>query len=493
VDAEGQVVRDHRDRSSYALVDELHYLAATEALALFRARTLSPVELMKAVIARAEAVEPLVNALPLRFFDEALEAARKAEARYLDKGLRPRPLEGIPVAIKEETPITGQPWTNGSLAYRDAVADRTAVCAERILRAGGIVHARSAAPEFSVAPFTHSRLWGVTRNPWNLDYSSGGSSGGSGAALAAGTATLASGSDIGGSIRIPASFCGVVGFKPPYGRVPEVPPYNLDHWCHEGPLARTVSDCALFENVIAGPHPSDVASLRPKLRIPGQLRGIEGWRIALSVDLGGFPVDEDVVGNTLAAVEAFREAGAVVEELDLGWDHREIARAARIHFGSIFAPLVGAEVREHRDLMAPYTIAFAEAARKVRKEDFAKGLEIEGRVYERLGWILERHRLLICPTFSVPALEAGEDYLERGPVVNGVEQRSLYQVLMTAAFNLCSRCPVLSVPSGFARTGVPTGLSIVGRTYDDVSVFRAAAAFERLRPWLDAPERRPSL
>jgi aspartyl-tRNA(Asn)/glutamyl-tRNA(Gln) amidotransferase subunit A len=143
--------------------------------------------------------------------------------------------------------------------------------------------------------------------------------------------------------------------------------------------------------------------------------------------------------------------------------------------------------------MTPYAIAFGEEARTIRKRDFVRGLEIEGRVYERLGRLLERHRLLICPTFAVPALEAGEDYVERSPAVNGVEQESLYDVLMTAAFNLCSRCPVMSIPSGFARTGVPTGLSIVGRTYDDASVFRAAAAFERVRPWLDAPARRPAL
>ena len=474
-------------------MDELHYLSATEALALFRARELSPVELTASVIARAEAVDPQVNALPVRFFDEATVAARRAEARYAGKGPHPRPLEGIPVAVKEETPVAGQPWTQGSLIYRDAVADHTAVIAERVIRAGGIVHARSAAPEFSVAPFTHSRLWGVTRNPWNLEYSPGGSSGGSGAALAAGTATLATGSDIGGSIRIPASFCGVVGFKPPYGRVPEEPPFNLDHWCHEGPLARTVADCALLENVIAGPHRSDIASLKPKLRIPSELRGIEGWRVALSVDLGGFPLDEDVAARTLAAADAFREAGATVEEVDLGWDWREIIRAARIHFGAVFAPLVAEEMERHRDLMTPYAIAFAEAAGKVAKEDLVRGFEIEGRLYERLARVLERHRILICPTFAVPALVAGEDYVERAPVVNGVEQKSLYDVLMTACFNVCSRCPVLSVPSGFARTGVPTGLSIVGRTYDDVSVFRAAAAFERLRPWLDTPERRPVL
>ncbi len=462
--------------------DELCYLPATDALALFRNRELSPVELMEAVLARAEQVDQAVNALPIRFPEEALEAARTAETRYAGGGRRPRPLEGIPVAVKEETPVAGQPLTQGSLIHKDAVADHTAVCIERIIRAGGIVHARSTAPEFSCTPFTHSRLWGVTRNPWNLDYSPGGSSGGAGAALASGTATLATGSDIGGSIRIPAAFCGVVGFKPPYGRVPEEQPFNLDHWCHEGPLARTVADCALLENVMAGPHPSDIASLRPKLRIPVRLGDIQGWRIALSRDLGGFPVDDDVAANLDAAADVLRDAGATVEEVDLGWDALEIQRATVIHFGMIYGPIVAAEVAAHPDLVTPYVRAFVEDVGQITTRDIVDGLEIEGRVSEQLGRVLERHRILICPTFSVPALVAGEDYVERGPVVNGVEHESIYSVLMTAAFNLCSRCPVTSVPSGFARTGVPTGVSLVGRTYDDVSVFRAAAAYERARP-----------
>ena len=165
---------------------------------------------------------------------------------------------------------------------------------ERIKRAGAIIHGRSTAPEFSAAGVTHSKLWGVTRNPWNTDFTPGGSSGGAAAQLAAGTTTLANGSDIGGSIRIPASCCGVVGFKPPYGRVPEEPGMNLDFYCHEGPLARTVSDCALFENVLAGPHPKDITTLKPKLRIPAGLKGIEGWKIAYSIDLGYCEVDPEV-------------------------------------------------------------------------------------------------------------------------------------------------------------------------------------------------------
>ncbi len=214
-----------------------------------------------------------------------------------------------------------------------------------MLDAGAIVHARSTAPEFSVAGFTRSRLWGPTRNPWNPAWSPGGSSGGSAAALAAGTATLASGSDIGGSIRIPASFCGVVGFKPPYGRVPVDPPYNLDTYCHCGPLARTVADCAVFENVLAGPEPGDITTLRPKLELPEAFEGIAGLRVAVSVDLGDWPVDPEVRANTLAAADALRAAGAHVEEVDLVIPRADVMRAMAIHFQSIFAAWLAAGVR----------------------------------------------------------------------------------------------------------------------------------------------------
>ncbi|MGH2927179.1 MAG: amidase, partial [Solirubrobacteraceae bacterium] len=243
--------------------ERLCYLSATEAIARFRDAELSPVELIEAVIEQAQQTEPTINALCHTFYDRALEQARAAERRYADGTARP--LEGIPLAIKEEEPIVGEPWTQGSLIHADTVADYTSEFARRQLDAGAIVHARSTAPEFSCAGFTHSRLHGVTRNPHNPELSVGGSSGGSAAALAAGSTTLASGSDIAGSIRMPAAACGVVGFKPPYGRVPCDPPYNLDTYCHCGPLARTVADCALYENVLAGIDPEDVASLREQV------------------------------------------------------------------------------------------------------------------------------------------------------------------------------------------------------------------------------------
>lgn len=473
-------------------MDDLCYMTATQALRLFRSRSLSPVELMEALLARAEAVEPRVNAFCVRYYDRALAEAKKAERAYMGQGAAPGPLTGIPVAIKEEMPIAGESWQLGSLAHKDDIADETAIVAERIFAAGGIVHARTTTPEFSCAGFTHSRLWGVTRNPWNPEFAVGGSSGGSGAALACGTATLATGSDIGGSIRIPAAFNGVVGFKPPYGRVPEDPPFNLDDYCHEGPMARTVADCALFENVLAGPDPRDLVCVAPKLEIPEELEGVEGMRVALVAQPGDWPMDEDVLANTLAAAEVLREAGALVEEAELAVTMDELERAANIHYGSLFAAEILAEAEAHGELLTPYAIRMAEEARAALGEaSFAEGLMMESAITGKIGAILADHELLLMSTMAARGLVAGDDYVGHGITVGGRELERGFGAFLTPFFNVASRCPVLNVPSGFADNGVPTGLQIVGRPYEDVSVFRAGAAYERLRPWLDAPERRP--
>ncbi|MDV5143104.1 amidase [Streptomyces sp. SBC-4] len=471
---------------------DLAYMSATEALSRFRDRSLSPVELMTAVIARAEAVESKVNALAERTFEQALAVARQAEARYGGKGAAPRALEGLPVATKEEQPIAGRRSTDGSLAFRDEIADETHPVVERVQAEGGIVHARTTTPEFSCAAFTQSRLWGVTRNPWNLAFSPGGSSGGAGAALAAGETTLATGSDIGGSIRIPASFTGTVGYKPPYGRVPAMAPFNLDTYCHDGPMARTVGDCALLQNVIAGPHPLDAVSLRPKFTLPERfegVEGVEGMRVALSVTLGDWPVDPEVEANTRAVAEALRAAGAVVEEVEVPITRAQVMEAAMIHFGSVFGPYVTAVAAEHGDLLTGYALDFAERTAEAAREpgSIMHGLELEAAIQTTLGVLLDRYDVLLCPTTAIPALRADDDYLSTKVVIGGVELNSYLEAAMTTVFNIASRCPVLSVPSGFASTGVPTGVQVVGRTYDDAAVFRVAEAIETVRPWNSRP------
>jgi len=463
-------------------VSDLHELSAVEALARMRAKEISPVELLDAVLARAAAVEGTVNAFTETREEEAAAAARASEERYA-RGEDIRPLEGLPVALKEELEVEGWRMRFGSLAI-DEVASRTAPAAERILGAGAVVHARTTTPEFSCTGYTHSKLWGLTRNPWSPAFAVGGSSGGSGASLASGTSFLASGSDIGGSIRLPASANGVVGFKPPHGRVPVQPPYNLDRYCHDGPLARTVADCALFENVLAGPHPMDVTSLRPKLEVPPDPEGVAGMRIAVSTDLGAWDVDQEIRTNTMLVGRALEEAGAIVEEVELPWTLVDVAGVARAHFGAIFGAQIAEAAATFGDLLCDYTLAWAEeaAASAAVPGGFLHGLEGEQRIWDPLGRLFETFDALIGPTWAVPGIPVGDSYLGTLWEGGGPNDRQ-YAAMMTTPFNVLSPCPVLAVPSGFTSNGVPSGVQIVGRTYDDVGVFRVGAAIERTRPW----------
>ncbi|MBN8629442.1 MAG: amidase [Rhodobacterales bacterium] len=471
---------------------DLCYMPAHEALRRFKAKTLSPVELMDATIRRAEATKDTVNALTYTHFDEAMDLARKAEAKYA-KGAATRALEGLPIGIKDESEIKGKPTSSGSLILKDHVADQTSTMNARIMRAGGIVHARTATPEFCCSATTWSRLWGVTRNPWSLDHTCGGSSGGAGASLAAGTSSIATGSDIGGSIRIPAAACGVVGYKPPYGRNPDDPPFNLDFFCHTGPMARTVTDAILLQNVMAGPSPQDIATLRPKLRLPLDYKPIRGWKIAFSMDLGFFNVDPDVRRNTLAALETFRDLGAEVVEVDLGWKW-ETLQAGMTYLEHLFGGYLSGLLADHADEMTTYARQFAEKGKKSKALGFVNSLEMINEMYQTFGPMMEKYQAFICPTNALPAVSADFDHSKDVLSIDGKTVDPMLGWAMTTPFNMLSRCPVLSVPSGHARNGVPTGIQIVGRSYSDADVFRAAMAYETARePWYHDARTRPRL
>jgi Asp-tRNA(Asn)/Glu-tRNA(Gln) amidotransferase A subunit family amidase len=469
---------------------ELCYLSATEAVEAFKAKTLSPVELMAATINRAEQVEETINALTYTHFDEAMDQAKAAEAKYAN-GEETGALEGLPVGIKDESDIEGKPTSIGSLILKDYVAERTSVGNQRIIDAGGIVHARTATPEFCCAGFTWSRLWGVTRNPWNPEFTPGGSSGGSSASLASGTSSICTGSDIGGSIRIPASTCGLVGYKPPYGRNSDDPPFNLDFYCHTGPLARTVKDAIKLQNVMCGPSPYDISTLRPKLVLPTEYESIKGWKIAYSPDLNSFEVDAEVRKNTEAALDVFRSLGATVEEVDLKWGPH-VLDAAMGYLEHLFGGYMSKLLAEHADEMTSYGRRFAEKSLGSTAQDFVATLEVAGEMYMTLGPLLEEYNVLVCPTTALPSVAADFDQTKDKVVINGKEVRPELGWVMTTPFNTMSRCPVLTVPSGHASNGVPTGIQIVGRTYCDEDVFQAGLAYETaLGGWFSSPETQP--
>jgi amidase len=479
--------------------DDLCYLSAREALGLFEARALSPVELLKALIDHAEAVEPRINAFTETYFDEALDQARKAEARYMRGGARRRPLEGIPLAIKDYQRIAGKRTTSGSLVFKDNVPEESDIAVARLLKAGAICHARTTTPEFCIAGVTHSRLWGITRNPWNTAFDTGGSSGGSGAALAAGTTTLATGTDIGGSIRIPASSCGVFGFKPPYGRNPETPLFNLDFCSHNGALARSVGDLAAVQNVISGPHPRDIASLKPKLRIPddpsspGGAGGLRGLRIACSPSLGLYELRPAVAENFEAALEILRGLGAEPVPVEVPWTREHMA-AFDDYMAHIFGTYVAEIAADHGELLTSYALEFAQAAEATSSRKLLNALRKAVEMYDWFGPLMDRFDLFCCPTLANPAAPAGSDPFHARIDWDGEErimQQSEWE--MTWPFNFLSRCPVMSVPTGFGAEGVPTGMQIVGRAYDDRRVFRAAAAYEAATGFYRSPAERPAV
>ena len=475
--------------------DDLCYLTATEAIAKFKARALSPVELMSAVIARSEAVEPKVNAYTYTFYERAMAQAREAEARYAS-GAETRALEGVPIVIKDFHPVAGEITTFGSRMFADHVPTRSAPTVARLLEAGAIMHARTTTPEMAHAPHCRSALWGTTRNPWNLEFGPGGSSGGAAAAVAAGMTTLADGTDGGGSIRMPAACCGHFGYKPPFGRNPTDRDHPRESLLHYGPMTRSVADGALMQNVTAGPHPDDVCALRPKLETPDALEPIKGWRIAFSMDLGYFEIDEEVQRNTREALKAFESLGCTVEEVDPGWD-MAVLDAWTTHWEGLFWAGAGDLYPRWKYEMDGFVRGLLERGAQHSLSRFYRCNFLRGRMYETLAPILDEFDVLVCPTNALPALPADHSLEDTEFRINGktltVGNRpgDIYvQWQLCYPFNLVPECPVASVPSGFSASGVPTGIQIVGRTFDDLRVFRAAADYERARPWSG---RRPPL
>ena len=461
---------------------ELCYMSALDALAAFKARTLSPVELMRAVIARCEAVNPALNLVTYSYFERALEQAKAAEARYGKTDGRLRTLEGLPFASKDYHDIKGEITTIGSKIMEHNRPDHTYPVTDRLMRAGAILHIRTTTPEFGYAGTSHSPLWGVSRNPWNSDYTPGGSSGGSGGALAAGMTTIADGGDGGGSIRIPASVNGIFGFKPPYGRNPNDTTAPHAFLVQIGVLSRTVADSALLQNIVSGPHKADINSLRTRVRLPLTYEGIEGWRIAYSPDLGYVEVDEEVREKTRKAVGVFRDLGCEVEEVDLGWTSGVLNQYLRL-FEVFFASGLQDFLPEWRFEMDPKVVDLVEKGKRVSGVEFERVSQTRGWMYQKLAPILERYDVMICPTLAVPAVRADHTNMDSGFTINDKPVEPHLGWLLTYPFNMMNQCPVASVPTGFAGNGIPTGLQIVGRTYDDARVFRAAAAFEAATNW----------
>ncbi len=464
---------------------ELCYLPATQMAQAIANKDLSPVEITEAVLARIEALNPSLNAYWTVTADHAMDAARRAEDAVAG-GEPLGPLHGVPVSFKDSMMTKGVPTTVGSKVFADNVPDEDAPLVERLMAAGAIRLGKTTMPEFAWKAMTDSPLQGVTRNPWNLDHTPGGSTGGGSAQVAAGLGPIAMGTDGGGSIRIPASFTGIYGIKPTFGRVPYFPAPAFDALSHAGPLARTVADAALALAAAAGPHAADRLSLEaPPADYVGQLgKGIKGLKVAWSPDLGYVRVDPEVIAVTTEAARAFEDLGCHVEEVDPGFgDVIEFYRTI-IRVGAA-ASLADLLPKWEKD-MDPGLVNMARAGMDIPATDFARAQVERHRFYDRVRRFFETYDLLLTPTVAVPPFKAGapspkpehgkgEDWIEWAP--------------FSFPFNL-TQVPAASVPAGFTKTGLPIGLQIVGPRFAELTVLQASAAYEEARPWAD---RRPPI
>jgi Asp-tRNA(Asn)/Glu-tRNA(Gln) amidotransferase A subunit family amidase len=459
---------------------ELCYTPAAELARRIRARELSPVEVVANSLARIEEVNPALNCFCFVYPEEALELAREAE-RAVQNGADLGPLHGVPIAIKDLTPTAGKRTTMGSYAYEHWVPDESALVVKKLQGAGAIMVGKTTTPEFAYSSFTDSPLWGITRNPWDLSRTPGGSSGGSGSAVASGCVPLAEGSDMGGSIRIPAAWSGVVGLKPSFGRIPlDFLATQFDTIQHVGPLARTVGDTRLFLAAAQGPDERDIMSLAPALDLTGPLgTSADGLRLALDVDLGCYAVDAEVESAVRDAAAALEEAGASVEEVDLGWT-RALSDAWVEHWGVYLAAIFGHVLPAHRARMDPRLLAYMDAGLAMGAVDFKRLEFVRTDAWKKLRPVLSEHHALLCPTMRVTARPVDED---DAPYYRHFDDGRYRGLDMTSAFNYVSQCPVLSVPAGWSSDGLPIGLQIVARRYEDDLALRVGAALEAVRPW----------
>jgi len=467
--------------------DELCLMPALELRDRIASKEISPVEAVEAVLARIERLNPRVNAFCTVAAEQARAAAREAEARLM-AGEPPGKLHGVPVSIKDLVFTRGIRTTGGSRRYEHFVPEQDDICVERLKAAGAIIIGKTNTPESGWAAITDNPLFGPSRNPWDPGRTTGGSSGGAGAAVALGMGPLAIGSDGGGSIRIPSSFCGVFGLKPSFGRVPTGPgfPGLWEGLSVEGPMTWTVADAALMMEVIAGRDDRDYYSL-PEAA-PAYLSeldgGLKGLRVAWSPDLGYAVVEPEVRRLTERAARVF--AGLGCELVEATPDAGSPEASFGVVVAASLAAELGDELERWRDKMEPALVRFVERSLDIRATDYLRARMQNLAFRNRMQAFFERYDLLLTPVLAVPPFEVGSF----GPrEIAGRAVSPLGWMPFTYPFNITGQ-PAASVPCGLTESGLPVGLQLVGRRFEDGTVLRAAAAFERAAPWR---ERRPPL
>ena len=463
---------------------EIQSLDGAALLAAYRTRRLSPREVVADALARVARHEPAVNAFVLVDGEAALAAAAASEARWA-AGTPRGPLDGLPVTIKDNIAWADHPMRRGSRTTPETPLAENAPAVDRLLEAGAIPLGKTTMPEFGWKGLGDSTLTGITRNPWDLSVTTGGSSAGAAAAAALQLGIAHLGTDGAGSIRIPAAFCGVFGLKPSYGRVPAYPPSPFGPVAHLGPLAHRVGDAALMLQAIARPDARDMlASLAAPPDYGAELEtGVTGWRVAWSPRLGfARTIDPEVADLTARAAAAFADLGAVVEEADPGFaDPVETLNGIwLVGAWSVLRALPEAS----REAVEPALRAAAERGSRIDAPDFLAALNARAAVFTAMARFHARYDLLLTPAVATPAFTAGH----LTPPDGAFGDDWLAWTPFSYPFNLTGQ-PAATVPCGLTRAGLPVGLQIVGPMGEDARVLAAARAFEAARPWpaLEAP------
>ncbi len=461
--------------------DELAFTPALELRRLIDSKQVSVAELTELYLRRIESLNSKLNAYLTVTGDEAMASARAAD-HDLSRGPAKGPLHGIPISIKDLELTKGIRTTMGSLVFKDHVPDMDAALVERVRDSGAIILGKTNTPEFGTSGTTENRLGDACRNPWNTERTTGGSSGGAGAAVAAGLCAVATGSDGGGSIRIPSSFCGIYGIKPTQGRVPRYG--GVGRPAHStlgqsGPMTRTVADSAALLQVLAGPDSRDVGCMRqqPPDFLAGLDQGVKGLRIAWSPDLGYAAVDHEVVEVAGKGARVFEELGCTVEEADVGLENPFPT------FYDLFSVQLGASfghlLEEHRGDLTHYALETIDRGLSLSGPDLSRTMQSVAEIQAHMDTFFETYDLLLTPTMAVPAFPVGQ----HPAVIGGREVIPFWGYTpFTFPFNMTMQTAA-SVPCGYSSDGMPIGLHIIGRRGEETTVLRASAAFESARPW----------
>lgn len=461
-----------------------HFATATELTRAYASGEITPVDIAGMMLARIEALDASVNAY-CHLDPETTMAMAEASAERWANGAPLSPLDGVPVAIKDLLVTRGWPTLRGSLTVdRTQAWSDDAPSVARLRAAGCVFTGKVTTPEFGWKATNDSPLTGITRNPWNLSKTPGGSSGGSAAAIAAGLATLAIGTDAGGSIRIPASFCNVFGFKPSFGRIAAWPLSPFGTLAHVGPMARNVEDAALFLDVMAGPDTRDWYSLpRESLTYADGLNsGIKGARIAYSATLGYARVDPEVAELCAAAARAFEALGAHVEAIDPLTDD-PLPAFKPLYYGAAHL-LLGRLPPEKKAQLEPALAALAEEGSRLTLDDYLAAQQARAALGIRMRQFMERFDYLLTPQLAVPAFDVGLI----APKSHADMPYWTGWTAFTYPFNLTQQ-PAATINCGFTQAGLPVGIQIVGRNFEDHAVLRAAFAYETAHPnWQRHPK-----